>query len=287
MDFTVGRQPVSFGSSYFFTPMDLVAPFSLTVIDREYKPGVDAARADFYIGTGGQVTAVAAYAGSWDLEGLVLVGHGRFTLDLWDISVLLGAVHQDFVVGVDASGSIGGIALRAAATLTVPPQGAEDQEPFLRLVVGSDYRFSNGITVLAEIYYQGIGEIDPSRYLSFASSARFARGELVSMGQLYAAATVAVELNPIVSINAAITLNMLDGSALLSPGLSWSISDHADLVLGAMIALGKRPEDIELIDLFGPDGLPIGEEDFGQVFRPRSEFGLYPQTAYLQINAYF
>ena len=287
MDLKIGRQPVSFGSAWFFTPLDLVAPFSPTVIDREYKPGIDAVRADVYIGTAGQITAVAAYAGSWSLDGLVLAGHGRVSLGLWDISLLLGAIHEDFVVGLDAAGSIGGISLRAATTLTVPPEESEDEEPYLRLVVGADYRFANGVTVLGELYYQGIGEIRPDRYLNFAASPRFVRGELWSMGHLYGAVSVAVEVNPIISVNAALTVNMLDGSALLSPGLRWSISDNADLVAGLMVSLGKRPEDLELADLFGPNGLPIGEEDFSQVFRPRSEFGLYPQTAYLQINSYF
>lgn len=287
MDFTVGRQPVSFGSAWFFTPLDLVAPFSPTVIDREYKPGVDAVRADFYIGTAGQVTAVAAYAGSWGLDGLVLAAHGRVNVGLWDISLLLAAVHEDFVVGLDAAGSIGDISVRAAVTYTVPPEDAEDEEPFLRLVFGADYRFQSGITVLGEVYYQGIGESRPSRYLAFASSDRFSRGELWSMGRLYGALSVAAELNPIVSINAAITVNILDGSALFSPGLSWSISGNADLVVGAMFALGQRPAPIELANLFGSDGLPMVEEDFAQVFRARSEFGLLPHTAYLQINSYF
>jgi len=286
MDIKVGRQPVSFGSAWFFTPLDLVAPFSPTVIDREYKPGIDALRADIYIGTAGQLTAVAAYAGSWSLDGLVLAGHGRVSLGLWDICLLLGAIHEDFVLGLDAAGSIGGISLRAATTLTVPPEEA-GEEPYLRLVVGADYRFANGVTVLGEFYYQGTGEITPSRYLDFAASPRFVRGELWSMGHLYTAVSVAVEINPILSVNAALTVNMLDGSSLLSPGFSWSISDNADLVAGAMISLGKRPEDLELADLFGADGMPIGEADFAQVFRPRSEFGLYPQTAYLQINSYF
>jgi len=287
-DLKVGRQPVSFGSSYFFTPLDLVAPFSPTVIDREYKPGVDAVRADVYIGTGGQITAVAAYAGSWDLDGLVLAGHGRLSLGTWDFSLLLGSIHRDFVAGLDLTGSIAGVSLRASATVTLPP-GFEDgdADPFLRLVAGFDHRFPAGITLLGELYYQSVGALRPDGYLDFARSARFERGELWSMGRLYAALSVAAELNPIVSINAGLTVNLIDASALLSPGLSWSISDNADLVVGAMLALGKRPADIELQDLFLPDGSPIGEDDISSVFRPRSEFGLYPHTAYLQINSYF
>jgi hypothetical protein len=94
-------------------------------------------------------------------------------------------------------------------------------------------------------------------------------------------------VTPLIAANLALTCNILDGSALLSPGLSWSISDNADLVFGAMFALGKKPADIELTDLIRDDGSLITADDIGEVFKPRSEFGLMPQTAYLQINAYF
>ena len=290
IDIKVGRQPVSFGSTWFFTPLDLVAPFGPTTIDREYKPGVDALRADFYLGTATQITAVAAYAGSWQLEGMVLAANGRINLGLWDISLFLGSVHKDFVAGLDATGSIGDFAVRAAATFTVPPEDEDDEEnsePFFRIVFGGDYRTPFGLTVLAEVYYQSIGEIDPSRYLDFALSPRVTRGELWSMGHLYGAVSLAYEITPLISANMAVTCNILDGSALLSPGLSWSISDNADLVFGAMFALGKKPADIELTDLIRDDGSLITADDIGEVFKPRSEFGLMPQTAYLQINSYF
>src|SRR5690606_33009553 len=73
-DVTVGRQPVSFGTGVLFTPLDLVAPFHPATIDQEYKPGVDAARVDTYLGVAGALTAVAAWAGGDD--PLVAAGYG-------------------------------------------------------------------------------------------------------------------------------------------------------------------------------------------------------------------
>ncbi len=43
---TLGRQPVSFGRAKLWSPMDLVAPFALTEVDTEYRPGADAVRID-------------------------------------------------------------------------------------------------------------------------------------------------------------------------------------------------------------------------------------------------
>ncbi len=68
VDVQIGRQPISFGNGFVFSPLDLVQPFSFATIDNEYKPGIDALRFDGYIGMSTHITAVAAYAGDWDLE---------------------------------------------------------------------------------------------------------------------------------------------------------------------------------------------------------------------------
>ena len=54
-DLTVGRQPITFGKTLFFTPLDLVNPFQPATIDQEYKPGVDAVR-----GAGGSSSTAAS-----------------------------------------------------------------------------------------------------------------------------------------------------------------------------------------------------------------------------------
>ena len=135
LDLTLGRQPISFGSGAFFTPMDLVNPFSPAVIDTEYKPGVDAARADVYIGMSGRITAVAAYAGSWDSDGLVAVGYGQGTVGLTDIGGFAGWVRGDMVLGSTVVSSIGPVAIHADLTVTVP-----EDDAFVRGVVGADWR---------------------------------------------------------------------------------------------------------------------------------------------------
>ena len=42
VDLQIGRQPISFGNGFVFSPLDLVQPFSFATIDNEYKPGIDA-----------------------------------------------------------------------------------------------------------------------------------------------------------------------------------------------------------------------------------------------------
>ena len=276
VDLAVGRQPITFGRALIFTPLDLVGPFAPTTIDKEYKPGVDALRADLYGGTSGQITLAAAYAGDWDLSGMVLAGYGSNTVGVWDLGLFLGLVHKDAVVGVSASGSAGTVGLRAEGTLTLPPEEAED-DPFVRAVVGADlYPGGTGNTTIStEIYVQTLGADDPTEYLAQWQGDRVARGELWTAGRYYAAVAVSHQINPIVTVSGSLIANLADPSAIFAPSLSWSVSDEAAVSVGAYVGVGKRPGDIGIGEI-----LDVGRS-------VRSEQGMVPATAYLSMRAYF
>lgn len=277
LDLAVGRQPVTFGRGLIFTPLDLVGPFNPTIIDQEYKPGVDAIRADMYAGTSGQVTLAAAYAGDWDLSGLVLAGYGSTTVGVWDLGLFGGLIHRDAVVGLSASGSAGTVGLRAEGTVTLPPEEAAEDDPFVRVAVGVDlYPGGTGTTTVStEVYVQSLGAGEVNEYLAEWQGERVARGELWSAGRYYAATALSHQLNPIVTVSGSLIANLADPSALFAPALSWSVSDEAAVSAGAYVGLGRRPRD-------------VGVEDLARLDQAvRSEQGLVPLTAYLSMRAYF
>lgn len=286
VDVALGRQPVSFGSTWFFTPLDLVAPFTPTTIDREYKPGVDALRVDAYLGWAAQVTALAAYAGSWDLDGTILAAHGRFSVGAFDLSALVGSFREDAVFGLEVAGGVGGVGLKGAITLTVPPD--DDEDPFVRGVVGVDYLFDFGLSLMAEVYAQSIGTLDSADYMSLALSDRFSTGELWTLGHFYAALSAGLDLTPLLNLSLAVTGNLLDPSVLIAPGLNWSVSDNVSLSLGGYLTAGERPVDPELEDLLDDSGALItDEQELVKRIDVGSEFGLVPSVVYLQMSAYF
>ncbi len=288
VDITIGRQPISFGTTYFFSPMDLVAPFSPTVVDREYKPGVDAVRVDGYFGTSGKITAVAAYAGDWDLDGLVIAGHGSVTLGTYDVGLFVGSIHRETVFGVDFVGNLGPVGFRGEATLTLRRDHFERKKrPFVRAVLSADAALPENVHVTGEVYYQSFGAADPEDYLALTATDRFERGEVWAMGRWYAALSVSFELTPLVTGSAFAMANLGDGSFLLGPSLSWSIAGNADLVFGGNVGLGKRPDEMELEDFFHTDFTPLSEAEILDAIPVRSEFGLMPAMVYAQMRAYF
>lgn len=289
---TLGRQPVSFGRGQVFTPMDLVNPFHPATIDTEYKPGVDALRVELYPGLVGKVDLVAAWAGDPvagaghhppDLpEDLVFATAGHATVGVTDLALFAGAVRGEPVFGLGAEGGLGAVSLHAEATLTLPA----GEDPFVRAVAGAGGRPTSTTSLSGELYVQSFGAAEPEGYLAVAASERFQRGEVWQMGRLYGALSVGQELTPLVAVNGAVISNLLDPSALVVAGGSWSVADEADVLFGAYAGLGARPDTLELdwpVGVTAPAGLDA-DALAGSV---RSEFGVYPVMGYVQVRTYF
>jgi len=278
-DMTIGRQPITFGQGRFFTPLDLVNPFHAATIDSEYKPGVDALRVDAYPTMSTQLTAVAAYAGDWDPEQMVFALYGQGTVGVSDIGVFAGGIRSDAVAGLSVVSSIGPVGVYGDAAVTMPgvmlDDDSVDEETFYRLVVGADHRPTATTTMGVELYHQSLGADSPESYFEFASTERFMRGEIWTMGRTYAGLSVIQEITPLTMLSLAALANLEDGSALLLPSLALSVAENADAVLGGYLGLGERPEEVDL--------LLFAEGNYGV----QSEFGLYPHVVFVQMRAYF
>lgn len=263
---TLGRQAITFGQGTAFTPMDLVAPFTPATLDTSYKPGVDAVRADVFVGMGGQITVLGAYLGEWSLDGAAILAHGQATVGAVDLQAMVGSIYGDAVVGLSMWAPVGPVGVYGDVTITgLAPN------PFVRAVVGAMARPGSTTTLSVEIYGQRFGTTDKSDYLLMSAGERYGRGELWLSGHLYASVAVIQEITPLLTANIVVLGNLLDPSVLLLPSIAWNVSENADLSFGIQMGLGKRPD-----------------EDEDDVFRSgRSEFGTVPFNAFLSGGFYF
>lgn len=290
---TLGRQAMTFGTGMFFTPMDLVNPFFPTAVDQEYKPGVDAARMDAWWGTAGQVTVASAWQGDWSLRGMVHAAHAQSTFGAWDVGVFGGAVHGDLVGGVSTAGSAGPVGLHADLTLTGPgvlldpaDRFDPDEAPFVRAVAGASGSLSARTYLAGEVYHQSSGSRNPDGYRDTYASARFSRGELWLAGRTYAAISLSQELVPVLQGSLFAIVNLGDPSALVGPGLGWSVSDDVTAGLGGYVGLGERAPAYQVEDhASGPAALAAAAKAMDGF--TRSEFGAVPVLAFANMQAWF
>ena len=280
----LGRQAVTFGHGLFFTPLDLVNPFFPTVVDQEYKPGVDAARVDAWFGAG-QATVTSAYRGDWELDGMVHAAYVQQTVGLWDIGLFGALAQDDKVGGLSLAGSAGPVSLHGDASITLPADDREE-DPFVRAVVGAQGTVTPKTQLMGEVYVQTNGATDPSDYLEQYDSPRYARAELWLAGRTYAAVSVTQELQPMLSGSLFVLGNLEDTSALVGPGLSWNVSDNVTASLGAYLGVGERPVDYQVED---HDNVLEAVSELVEVAEDpyRSEMGAAPATVFASMQAWF
>jgi hypothetical protein len=287
VDVTLGRQPITFGTGMFFTPLDLINPFTPATIDTEVKPGVDAARVDVYAGVAGKVSAVFAYVGDPDtydpdapvatdgsLRALALAAHGQVTVGVTDIALMYGLIHADHVIGASLASGIGPVAVHADAALTVADRDSGDGV-FFRGVLGASGMPGPKTSLSGELYVQTLGTTDPSQLLAQLSGERYRRGELWLGGVGYYGIAISQEFVPVLRGNLAVIGSLTEASLMVSPSIAWSIADNADLGVGGFVGVGARPDDeVGLVELLSTGGL-------------RSEFGTYPGVVFTQVRAWF
>ena len=124
---------------------------------------------------------------------------------------------------------------------------------------------------------QSNGAEEAEEYLRFASEdPRFARGEIWLMGRYYGMLSVSQQVTPLLSANLATTGNILDQSAMVNIGFSYSVADNTVLYVGGFYGFGERPEETDIGDLLlNPNALSLS-----------SEFGFYPTMFFTQLRAY-
>ena len=271
-----GRQAITWGVNFFWPVLDLFAPFKPERIDREYKPGVDAVRLTVQLGDFSQIELIGAGQGK-DLDEDFSVGAlGRFNVGATDIGVMAGHFHGDNVLGGFVTSDLAGTGLRAEVAWTNSGDVLDaliGRESFWRASLGIDRQLTPRITLIAEAAYEGFGGKDAVDYLQIAIADRVRRGEITSLGRYYTGVSMAWLAGPLITTGAAVLTNWTDGSTLIQPNMSWSLSDNSVVLFGVIMGFGK-----------GIASFPAQPEI---VARLGSEYGATPVSVWGAFKTYF
>jgi hypothetical protein len=261
-DLTVGRQALSLGTTYFWNPIDLLTNFSPYEFDRDYKPGVDAAKADIALGELSGISLMYAAGNHFDFNESALLLRPFATLFDFDLALTTGWFRKDGFAGADFSGEVGpGVGLRGELAYFA----AEKDSDFIQVVVGSEYRFANNLYVSGEYFYNGFGTTHTSRYLSKFLSDRIVEGDLYNISRHYLGVLGSYEVTPLLTVALATIINLTDHSVLIDPTVMYSLSDNTECVAGMVLGIGEDPRWPLL----------------------KSEFGSYPDYIFVQMKYHF
>ena len=159
-----------------------------------------------------------------------------------------------------------------------PITTADITEDHLSLVVGADYRFDNSLYLNLEYLYNGAAE--PDNYA--AGLARQLLGQNLSLSRHQLGCQITYDVHPLITAQLAGVCSLSDRSGQISPGVSISIADEAELVLGAIIGSGKRPGALQPAYVSSP-----GNMDIVSLPIIESEYGTWPNVYYVEFKYYF
>ena len=198
-------------------------------------------------------------------EELTVLGRGLTTWNNWEISGWGGSLYGDVAGAFGASGSVGSSALRGEGVVR-----EVDGEVVFRGTIGFDRQFSvskRDLYVVLEYQRDGLAASSPSEYAELLQSDPFLRGELQVLGRNEAVGQASFQIHPLWSLAALGLWNLNDGSFMVSPSFSHSLSNEASVTGGVFFGFG---------------------DDMATTLEPLpSEYGTFGTTAYLSFSLFF
>ena len=275
--YKLGRQPVNLATTFFFSPTDFFALFAAQSFFREYKPGVDAARADISLGGLSQFSliAVAGYrpdaASDTGWESGINGGRTSWLLrltrgnDLLEWSLLGGKVRRDNVVGGGLQTELfDWLGLRAEALFANPRDGEDD---YAAWTIDLEHRWANSFDLRIEHFRNSAGADDRREYTALLSLPTVLNRavRLPYLASRYSSIAASYEFTPLITGQALVVYNHTDGSTLYTLYATWSLTDNAELAFSASSASGSAA------------AYPVRFD----------EFALYPAAASIEFRVYF
>lgn len=273
IEISAGREAVSWATTLFLTPADPFAPFDPADPFRDYRAGVDVARVQVYAGTFTQFDAVVNPTKLGDETSLTALVRGTTLVGHWELGGWGGMIYDRPGAAVSATVTIWEMAFRGESSVRNEPG-----ETVWRAAVGADRNFvlaGRDLYVAVEYQYDGFGAASGSDLLPTVLSVPYIRGELQVLGQHEAALQAMWQASPLLALEWLTLWSLSDGSVLLSPAASLSLSNELTGRAGMYLGFGSETTSTPSIP-----GAPVTE-------LPASEYGIVPASLYLSVTAYF
>jgi hypothetical protein len=261
LELTFGRQAVGWGRGVLFGAVDLFSPFTPLEVDREWRRGVDAIRADFKLTSRASLDVVGAFGET--LDDSAFAARFRGYRGNMDLELVGGFRAQDVLAGITSSAAVGDAEVhgelaffRAPESLPAGGLGSEDRGA-IKAVAGGSYRFAlgNGIPLFIEYHYSGFGAKSAEEILPLLADPsfleRFLRGDTQILVRHGLAALATYEISTEHQLNLDWLVSPTDGSGIVVPSLTWTVDDRLSLLASGYFPYGAPPEGLTLESAYG------------------------------------
>ena len=265
IEMSVGRQVVSWASTFILTPADPFTPFDPSDPFREYRAGVDAFRFQAYPGPFSEIDIVVRPISAIDGDQITALARGKTNWRGWDLGAWGGVLFDEPAGALSLVGALGPWAVRSEVALR-----SEANDVIVRGTVGVDRLFSvwgRDLYLIAEYQHDGFGAASSEDLFDVVMSDPFLRGELQVLSRDVLAVQASYQIHPLWGVDLLTITSLVDGSALLSGGGSWSVGSNSSLRGGFFIG--------------------IGDDTFDLSTGFRSEFGARPSVVYVSLSHFF
>ncbi len=249
-DLYIGRQMIAWGTGYAFNPTDIWN--SKNPLDPAApKSGVNALRAEIPFGALSGLSLIAAPGRNFEHSGggfRYKTNAGRFDMSISGMSVnnadraLLG-IPRKIMAGADLAGQIGEVGVWAEIAVNNPLYSGMEYTDFDSLYVqadlGLDYTFTNGLYMILEYYYNGLGRTDPADY-GARELIYMLSGEMAGFARHYLFGGLSHTFGNYTNASLFALGNLVDASVMLLPSVSYDVSDNITAELGAQIGIGDK-----------------------------------------------
>lgn len=234
----VGLQNISMGVGRIWTPTNLFNPKNIYALEPDETFGVVALSYTRYLSDTSHLSAVASQNADYSFK---YGARYKAFLDFADFAIDVVSSDDTKMLGLELEGNLSdtGIEVRSEGAYiknTIKTSAGLDEKEFFQGILGADYGFVNGLSVVGEALY---------------SSKKFTRAEVLLNRDSEILSSL-VSSNFYTAISATYTFNIfLNGglvyiesfndknSRFISPTLTYTMNDYSSFVVGAMIQDGS------------------------------------------------
>jgi len=221
MELSLGRQRINWGRSLVWNPNDIFNAFSYYDFDYIERPGSDALRAKYYLGTASATEIVAKIDSA---NNLTIAGMWKTNKLGYDFQVIGGYANgEDYVIGAGWEGNIKSFAFRGELSYYHPEQNFSKSSGVFLASLGTDISFSNSIMIQVEFLY------NDKKTLSVSASDFYSappNSKSLSMSEYNFFTNITYPITPIISIYTAGMYYVDQKGYFLMPGFDFSLSDN-------------------------------------------------------------